>query len=98
MRLDEIATKGDVADLVAQITELHKEVAYLKRGLTAWIKTDEAERITGLSRKALDARRNNGTWTVGNDWKKEGALVLYNRSSLEAYNDSHKARRRRIAA
>lgn len=81
--------------ILDRLASLEKEVAYLKRGLTAWIRTEEAERITGLKRKALDERRVNGTFKVGDDWKKEGALVLYNRQSLEAYNDSHKPRQRR---
>lgn len=76
--------------------ELLKKVERLEKGLTAWVGTDEAERITGLKRKALDERRApGGIWEVGRDWKKEGSKVLYNRSSLEAYNDSHKPRRRR---
>jgi hypothetical protein len=85
-----------LSDQAAAIRQLEREVAYLKKGLSAWVGTEEAERITGLKRKALDVRRSyTGIWELGADWKKEGSKVLYNRTSLEAYNDSHTPRRKR---
>ena len=90
-----IIPREEWLDWMARQEKLEKKVAYLERGLTAWVGTEEATRVTGLSRSALDAKRKSGTWEYYQDWKKEGAKVLYNRQTLEAWNDSHKPRTRR---
>jgi len=90
-----IIPESEWQGLVLKQQQLEKEVSYLKKGLSTWVNTAEAERLTGLKRKALDKRRQDGTWAQGTDWKNEGAKVLYSRTSLEAYNDSARPRRRK---
>src|SRR5687768_3441493 len=94
MLLHEIATKEDLQPLLSRIEKLEKENAALKKGLKPWVGTAEAEELLGIKRNALDARRENGDFVYGVHYKKEGAKVLYNRMALEAYNDSHKIRRK----
>jgi len=91
-----IIPESEWQGIVLKQEQLEKEVQYLKKGLTPWVDTAEAERMLGVSRSYLDARRNED-WEYGKQYKKEGRKVLYNRSELEAHNDSHKIRRRRAA-
>lgn len=94
LMLHEIATKGDIAEVIKRLERVEQENAILRRSLADYIGTGEAMRLTGLCRDALYDLRQAGKV----EWKYEGRKVLYLRSSVETYNDLQLPRRRRKQA
>ena len=98
LELNQIVTKADLVPIFQQIAELKKENAYLRRGLSAYVGTAEAMRLTGVSRSTLLNWRREGLI----EHKGEGRKVLYLRTDLERINDqatvSSQARRKQRTA
>lgn len=78
-------------ELLEQIKQLSKRVEILEKGLTEYVGTAEAMRITGLGRDALYDIRQAGKV----EYRFEGRKVLYLRNSLIALTESGKLRRKR---
>ncbi|QCR24760.1 helix-turn-helix domain-containing protein [Pontibacter sp. SGAir0037] len=71
------------------IKELVKRVNRLEKGLSEWVKTGEACKLTGLHRDTLYNLRAADKVA----YKFEGKTVLYLRSSLQEYNDTKRPRK-----
>ncbi|QCR24762.1 helix-turn-helix domain-containing protein [Pontibacter sp. SGAir0037] len=72
-----------------KLIDLEKRLQLLENGLTEYVGTNEACRITGIGRNALyNARIENKI-----ECKYEGRKVCYLRSSLLAYNESKRPRK-----
>lgn len=84
-----IIPKTEWLGLVEMQNSLLKRIARLEKGLSEYVGTDEAMKITGIGRDALyNARIANKI-----EFKYEGRKVLYLRSSLQAYNESNRPKR-----
>lgn len=92
MILGEIALKEDLKAIFQRMAEQDAKIERLERGLSEYVRTREALKITGLSKTTLEVERNRSGTLI--QYKKEGRTPLYLRSSLEAYNDRKAGRLR----
>lgn len=88
-----IIPEAEFNNLVARVEELSGKVEAMENSQAQWLRTHEAEHLTGLKRDALYDLRQRGEV----DYKYEGRTVLYLRTSLEAYNKKKRRRRDRTS-
>ena len=91
LELNQIVTKADLLPLLERMEKLERENERLKRGLSAYVRTAEAQTLTGLHPDTLRALCRQGVI----EHKKEGSLILYLRASLEQLNEEATIRPRR---
>lgn len=74
-----------------QLSQEQLLVLALQRAVADWVKPEAMALITGNSKKAMDAKRQNGKWPQGVVWDKVDGEVVYSIQGYNTWVNQHRA-------